>query len=221
MSAFDDLMKNQGSELVEKFARDSGTLGALITRHIAEFDRTVKTFGGEIVDRLGQRTQDITDSLKNYVDTFDTRLTSNSGEMTASLDQRLLQFETTLGNRVATLDTSLDDKMRNSTGDGRTHQGVRLDVDGRLKSLEVNLRQPRQVGDRDHRQPARTLATSLTDGAAQAIHSIDSRLTQLTTSLTDGRCRRCGGRSAHQRRHRHHQQPHHDLTETIAGRTTI
>ena len=31
-----------------------------------------------------------------------------------------------------------------------------------------------------------TLASSLTDGAAQAIHSIDSRLTQLTSSLTDG-----------------------------------
>ncbi|WP_164107737.1 hypothetical protein, partial [Serratia marcescens] len=29
MSAFDELVKNQGSELVEKFARDSGTLGAL------------------------------------------------------------------------------------------------------------------------------------------------------------------------------------------------
>ena len=59
MSAFDELVKNQGSELVEKFARDSGTLGALITRHISEFDRTVKTFGGEIVERMGQRTQDI------------------------------------------------------------------------------------------------------------------------------------------------------------------
>ena len=56
MSAFDELVKNQGTELAEKFARDSGTLGALITRHISEFDRTVKTFGGEIVDRMGQRT---------------------------------------------------------------------------------------------------------------------------------------------------------------------
>jgi len=44
MSAFDELVKNQGGELSEKFARDSGTLGALITRHISEFDRTVKTF---------------------------------------------------------------------------------------------------------------------------------------------------------------------------------
>src|SRR6202023_1373141 len=49
MSAFDELVKNQGGELAEKFARDSGMLGALITRHISEFDRTVKTFGGEIV----------------------------------------------------------------------------------------------------------------------------------------------------------------------------
>ena len=62
MSAFDELVKNQGAELAEKFARDSGTLGALITRHISEFDRTVKTFGGEIVDRIGQRTQDIAEA---------------------------------------------------------------------------------------------------------------------------------------------------------------
>ena len=53
MSAYDELVKNQGGELAEKFARDSGTLGALITRHISEFDRTVKTFGGEIVERMG------------------------------------------------------------------------------------------------------------------------------------------------------------------------
>src|SRR6185312_4920498 len=81
MNAFDQLVKDQGAELAEKFARDSGTLGALITRHISEFDRTVKTFGGEIVDRLGQRTEDIARSMKTYVDTFDTRLTSNGGEI--------------------------------------------------------------------------------------------------------------------------------------------
>ena len=74
MNAFDELVKDHGGELAEKFARDSGTLGALITRHISEFDRTVKTFGGEIVERMGQRTQEIGDSLKNYVDTFDNRL---------------------------------------------------------------------------------------------------------------------------------------------------
>ena len=82
-------MRNHGAELAEKFARDSGTLGALITRHIAEFDRTVKTFGGEIVDRLGQRTQDITDSLKDYVDTFDTRVSANTAEMNTSFDKHL------------------------------------------------------------------------------------------------------------------------------------
>src|SRR6202042_715008 len=103
MNAFDELMKNQGGEPEEKFARDSGTLGALLTRHISEFDRTVKTFGGEVVERMGQRSEDIAESLKTYVDTFDTRLVSNSGEITATLDQRLLQFETTLGNRVSNL----------------------------------------------------------------------------------------------------------------------
>ena len=63
----------------EKFARDSSTLGALITRHISEFDRTVKTFGGEIVERMGQRTEDIASSLKSYVDTFDTLVTPTRG----------------------------------------------------------------------------------------------------------------------------------------------
>src|SRR5213078_4195284 len=87
MSAFDELVKEQGAELAEKFSRDSGALGALITRHISEFDRTVKTFGGEIVDRMGQRTQDIADTLKTYVDNFDSRVSSGSGQITGALDQ--------------------------------------------------------------------------------------------------------------------------------------
>ena len=103
--------------------RDSGTLGALITRHISEFDRTVKTFGGEIVDRMGQRTQDIAETLRGYIDTFDSRLTLNGGEITASLDQRLMQFETTLGDRVTRLDASLDNKLGtfDSSLGGRIH----------------------------------------------------------------------------------------------------
>ncbi len=165
IGAFDELVKNQGSELAEKFARDSGTLGALITRHISEFDRTVKTFGGEIVERMGQRTEHIAESLKSYVDTFDTRLTSNGGEITASLDQRLLQFETTLGNRVADIDSSLDNKIKS----------LEQSFDTRASSVTEAI---------DNRLGA--LTSSLTDGAAQAIHSIDTRLTLLTTSLTDG-----------------------------------
>lgn len=176
ISAFDELVKNQGSELAEKFARDSGTLGALITRHISEFDRTVKTFGGEIVDRMGQRTQDIAETLKTYVDTFDTRLTSNGGEITASLDQRLMQFETTLGTRVADLDSSLDNKIKSFD-----HS-----VDGRLKSLEQTFDTRAKSVTETIDSRLGSLASTLTDSATQAIHSIDSRLTQLTSSLTDG-----------------------------------
>jgi hypothetical protein len=199
MSAFDDLMKNQGGELAEKFARDSGTLGALITRHISEFDRTVKTFGGEIVDRMGQRTQDIAESLRNYVDTFDTRLTSNGGEITASLDQRLVQFETTIGTGIAHLDTSLDGKIRSFDES----------VDGRIKSLEqtFDMRAKSVTETIDSRLG--TLASALTDGAAQAIHSIDSRLTQLTSSLTDGTAQAI---EAVDRRISH-------VTETVDGRS--
>ena len=89
MSAFDELVRDQGAELAEKFARDSGTLGALITRHISEFDRTVKTYGGEIVERMGQRTQEISDALKIYVDTFDSKVTTSGTGITATLDARL------------------------------------------------------------------------------------------------------------------------------------
>jgi hypothetical protein len=73
-------------------ARDSGTLGALITRHIAEFDRTVKTYGGEIVERMGQHTQGLAENLKTYVDTFDNRVTAHSTDLHAKLDQSLGGF---------------------------------------------------------------------------------------------------------------------------------
>src|SRR5665811_2518669 len=87
-----------GTELSEKISRDAGTLGSLITRHIAEFDRTVKTYGGELVERLGQRTQDVAEAMRNYVDTFDQRLTGRAGELTGSIDVRLSQFEEQLGS---------------------------------------------------------------------------------------------------------------------------
>ena len=97
--------------MAEKFARDSGTLGALITRHISEFDRTVKTFGGEIVERMGPRTQEIgqPEELRRHFRHPPGRQQRRDHR---SLDQRLLQFETTLGTRVTSLDTSLDSKIR-------------------------------------------------------------------------------------------------------------
>ena len=173
ISAFDELVKNQGGELAEKFARDSGTLGALITRHISEFDRTVKTFGGEIVDRMGQRTNDISETLKSYVDNFDTRLTSNGGEITASLDQRLAQFETTLGTRVAHLDTSLDGKIKSFDES----------INGRLQTLEQTFDNRAQsvTATVDGRLGA--LTASLTDGAAQAVAAVDQRIANATDAI--------------------------------------
>ena len=176
MSAFDELVKNQGGELAEKFARDSGTLGALITRHISEFDRTVKTFGGEIVERMGQRTSDIADTLKSYVDNFDTRLTSNGGEITASLDQRLLQFETTLGTRVTHLDTSLDSKIKSFDEA----------IDSRLKSLEQTFDTRAHSVTETIDGRLGTLTASLTDGAAQAVAAVDQRIANATATI-DGR----------------------------------
>ncbi len=161
MSAFDELVKNQGGELAEKFARDSGTLGALITRHISEFDRTVKTFGGEIVDRMGQRTQDIAETLKTYVDTFDTRLTSNGGEITASLDQRLAAIRDHARNprrQSRYLARQQDQILRRDRR--RPSQIARAELfDTRAKSVTETI---------DNRLG--TLSSSLTDGATQAIH---------------------------------------------------
>ena len=187
MTAFDELVTNQGSALVEKFARDSGTLGALITRHISEFDHTVKTFGGDIVDRMGQRTEELVETLKTCVDTLETRFSSNSGDIAAALDERLTRFETTIGERVVNLDSSLDGKI------------VNLDtaIGGHIKTLNE------QFGDRvatitqafDERANSvtetidsrlSTLATSLTDGAAQAVEAVDGYITG-ATKMIDGR----------------------------------
>jgi hypothetical protein len=176
MSAFDELVKNQGGELAEKFARDSGTLGALITRHVSEFDRTVKTFGGEIVERMGQRTSDISETLKGYVDNFDTRLTSNGGEITASLDQRLQQFETTLGNRVTHLDASLDTKIKSFDES----------INGRLQSLEQTFDTRTQSVTATIDSRLGNLTTSITDGTAQAVAAVDQRIASATDAI-DGR----------------------------------
>ncbi|WP_315831462.1 negative regulator of septation ring formation [Bradyrhizobium prioriisuperbiae] len=209
MIAFDELMREQGSELAEKFSRDSGTLGALITRHIAEFDRTVKTFGGEIVDRMGQRTQDITDTLKTYVDTFDNRVTARAGDIHGALDQRLAAFHTTLESRVTNLDVSLDTRIK--AFDDNIDTRIRSfdeTVDGRLKSLETSFdNRARSVTDtidtRLHdltntlsggaaqaidalNDKAATLSTVLTDGTAHAVDLLDSRIAHFTSSLTNG-----------------------------------
>lgn len=110
INSFEGLVKDQGAELAERFARDSGTLGALITRHVAEFDRTVKTYGGEIIERMGQHTQGLSDNLKTYVDTFDSRVTSHSEAIHGKLDQRLTDFQTAVDSRVESLDSTLAGK---------------------------------------------------------------------------------------------------------------
>ena len=126
IASFETLMREQGGELAEKFARDSGTLGALITRHVAEFDRTVKTYGGEIVERMGHHTQNIADNLKTYVDTFDTRVTSHGAQIRDNLDERLGMFQSALDSRVTTLEVSLDTTIKSFDNT----------IDQRLSALE-------------------------------------------------------------------------------------
>src|SRR2546430_9988648 len=89
LQSFEDMFNHGGSELAERIARDSTTLGNLITRHLGEFDRTVKTYGGEMVERLGERTQEIATATPNSLDTFDTNATTKTATVTASTDRHL------------------------------------------------------------------------------------------------------------------------------------
>jgi hypothetical protein len=107
LQSFEDMFNHGGSDLAERIARDSTTLGNLITRHLGEFDRTVKTYGGEMVERLGQRTQDISSAMRDYLDNFDTRVTTKSAEVTASLDQQFTRFRDALEARGQALNEAL------------------------------------------------------------------------------------------------------------------
>lgn len=116
LRAFEDMFNQGGTELSEKISRDAGTLGGLITRHIAEFDHTVKTYGGELVERLGQRTQDVSEAMRNYLDTFDQRVSGRTTDLTGTLDQRLAQFETAIGARVDDIAKTLTDGGKEVVG---------------------------------------------------------------------------------------------------------
>ncbi|MGC1466473.1 MAG: hypothetical protein WA792_12150 [Pseudolabrys sp.] len=151
LQAFEDMFNHGGTELTEKIARDSSTLGNLIVRHIVEFDRTVKTYGGEIVDRLGQRTRDVSEAMRNYVDTFDERVTSRTQEVSGTLDQKLIQFEQNLDTRVGGLAETLS-----SSG-----QGVLEALDKRIGEV---------VGTIDKR------GTEVADSIGAKIGEIDATL---------------------------------------------
>ncbi len=111
LQSFEDMFSHGGAELAERIARDSTTLGNLITRHLAEFDRTVKTYGGEMVERLGERTQEVSAAMRDYLDNFDTRVTTKSAEVTASLDQQFARFRDSLDVRAQTLSEALGSRV--------------------------------------------------------------------------------------------------------------
>ena len=87
LQSFEEMFNHGGAELAERIARDSTTLGNLITRHLGEFDRTVKTYGGEMVERLGDRTQEVVSAMREYLENFDTRVSTKTAEVSAGLDQ--------------------------------------------------------------------------------------------------------------------------------------
>ncbi|HEY7246413.1 MAG TPA: hypothetical protein VH678_21275 [Xanthobacteraceae bacterium] len=111
LQSFEDMFNHGGADLAERIARDSTTLGNLITRHLAEFDRTVKTYGGEMVERLGERTLEISSAMRDYLDNFDTRVTTKSAEVTASLDQQFARFRDSLDGRAQTLSEALGSRV--------------------------------------------------------------------------------------------------------------
>ena len=209
MSAFDELVKNQGGELAEKFARDSGTLGALITRHISEFDRTVKTFGGEIVERMGQRTQDIARQPEELCRHF-----RHPPDLERRRDHRLA------GPAPAAVRNHARHPRRQPRHLARQQdQVLRRDRSTAASNRSNRPSIPGPIGDRNHRQPPRhagdvadrrrgagdpvdrlapdPLTSSLTDGTAQAIAAVDQRISSVTETID--------GRSAH-------------LTDTITAR---
>jgi len=190
MNAFQELVTNQGSVLAEKFARDSGSLGALITRHISEFDHTVKTFGGDIVDRMGQRTEALVDTLKTCIDTLETRFSSNSGDIAAALDQRLTKFEVTIDERVINLDLSLDGKIVNlDTAIGGHIKTLNEQFGDHVATITQAFDERANSVTETFENRLGTLATSLTDSAAQSIEAVDRYITS-ATEMIDGRSAR-------------------------------
>ncbi len=111
LQAFEEMFSQGGSELADRIARDSSTLGSLITRHRPEFDQTVKTYGGELVERLGQRTEEVSDAMRTYVDSFDTRSAPRPPRSPATLDQRLTRFQDALDSRTQTLNDALSSRV--------------------------------------------------------------------------------------------------------------
>ncbi|HEY5217215.1 MAG TPA: hypothetical protein VIJ17_10040, partial [Pseudolabrys sp.] len=173
LQAFEDMFNHGGTELSEKISRDAGTLGSLITRHIAEFDRTVKTYGGELVERLGARTQDVSEAMRKYVDGFDERVSGRTSELGSTLDGRLAQFEETLGQRVSGLAQTLSEGGKEMVGalDKRIS-----DVAGTIatRGSEVADAISAKVSEID-----RTLG----DRALEVANTLDSRITRFEELL--------------------------------------
>src|SRR3984957_15122270 len=111
LQSFEDMFNHGGAELAERIARDSTTLGNLITRHLGEFDRTVKTYGGEMVERLGERTQEVVTAMRDYLDSFDTRVNTKATEITTSLDQQFIRFHDGLDDRTKTINDHLTGRV--------------------------------------------------------------------------------------------------------------
>ena len=184
INTFDGIVREQGSELAEKFARDSGTLGALITKHISEFDRTVKTYGGEIVERMGQHTQGVADNLKTYIDTFDSRVAANGETIHAKLDERLTAFDAAFDGRIATLTEGIDNRTNTLTGTitsrfQEMHDALDLRVGAVAQNVSTLVSQFDDLLDSRIVEAANRVTTS----GQQAADIIVSRTEELTLGI--------------------------------------
>ena len=206
LKAFENVFQHGGTELTEKVARDTSTLGNLITRQLAEFDRTVKTYGGELVERLGTRTQDVAEAMRNYIDTFDQRVGDRSGELSSALDERISHFDTLLGSRVSGLSEaittggadiagSLDKRMSEITGVIDTRANAAAEAIG-AKAGEIDStlgRRAQEVADHlDSRigrfeellvGRAETVTTQIETRTKAAADALNARMEELSESI--------------------------------------
>ena len=179
LAAFEQMFGQSGAELGEKIARETSTLGTLITRHLAEFDRTVKTYGSELVERLGARTRDVSESMRSYVDNFDTRVTAKATEIGTNLDQRLTSFEQTLDSRTSTITEALAARMA-EISKTLNEGGAKLSAPSTSdRRRNLGDRHARDQACRDHRAARRRNRQSAGRQALKVANTLDSRIGHL------------------------------------------
>ena len=157
----------------ERIARDSTTLGNLITRHLGEFDRTVKTYGGEMVERLGERTQEVVTAMRDDLDNFDTRVNAKATEITSSLDQQFIGFHDALDGRAQTINDQLTAHV--SAIGGKVSE-VTTTVDEQFSRFQNALDGRTQTLNEALSSRVMDIAKTMSDGGKEVVSALDQRI---------------------------------------------